>query len=374
MIDDQLARWRAAGLLDAATAERIRSFEAAREGTSGRFRWPVVLALAAGGLMLAAGALLFVAAHWTELSPAGRLLLLFGTVAAFHLGGATTAPRFAALGSTLHAVGTAALGGLIFLAGQTFHLETSWPQGFLLWAIGAWVGWLLLRDWPQALYAALLTPTWLVAEWADRAEAFGHIAPAAPLAGLLLLALAYLHAPRQARAEHSAARTTLAVIGAVALLPLAITFRLVLGESGPWNQEATSAAFRIIGWTMALGLPLLTAWLLRGTAAWPTAVGAVWVLAGVLLGRHPGAAVFLWGGLGAAGVAASGVHEGSRLRINLGLAGFALTVLLFYFSSVMDRLGRSASLLAGGALFLGIGWGLERLRRRLVARIGEPAP
>lgn len=374
MIDDQLARWRAAGLLDTATAERIRSFEAAREATSGRFRWPVVLALAAGGLMLAAGALLFVAAHWTELSPTGRLLLLFGTVAAFHLSGAMSAPRFAALGSTLHAVGTAALGGLIFLAGQTFHLETSWPQGFLLWAIGAWAGWLLLRDWPQALYAALLTPIWLVAEWADRAEGFGHIVPAVPMAGLLLLALAYLHAPLQARVESSAARTTLAVIGAVALLPLAIAFRLVLGESGPWNQEATSATFRIVGWTIALGLPLLTAWLLRGTAAWLTAVGAVWVVAGVLLGRQPGAAVFLWGGLGAAGVAASGVHEGSRLRINLGLAGFALTVLLFYFSSVMDRLGRSASLLAGGALFLGIGWGLERLRRRLVARIAEPVP
>jgi hypothetical protein len=374
LIEDQLARWQAADLVDAATADRIRSFEAAREATAGRFRWPVILALAAGGLMLAAGALLFVAAHWTELSPGGRLILLFGTVVAFHLGGAGAAPRFAALGSTLHAVGTAALGGLIFLAGQTFHLETSWPQGFLLWAVGAWAGWLLLRDWPQALYAALLTPVWLVAEWADRAQGFGHVVPAVPMAGLLLLALAYLQAPVKQVVQTTPARTTLAVIGAVALLPLAITFRLVLGESGPWNQEATSAAFRITGWAMAFGLPLLIAWLLRGTAAWPTAVGAVWVLTGVLLGRHPGAAVFLWGGLGAAGVAASGVHEGSRLRINLGLAGFALTVLLFYFSSVMDRLGRSASLLAGGALFLVIGWGIERVRRRLVARIEESAP
>ncbi len=374
MIDDQLARWQAAGLVDTATAERIRSFEAARDTTSGRFRWPVVLALAAGGLMLAAGALLFVAAHWTELSPNGRLLLLFGAVAAFHVGGAVSAPRFGPLGSTLHAVGTAALGGLIFLAGQTFHLETSWPQGFLLWAIGAWAGWLLLRDWPQALYAALLTPIWLVGEWAHLAEGFGHVMPAVPLAGLLLLAFAYLHAPPPERAGRSAARTTLAVVGALTLLPLAIAFRLALGESGPWKPEAGSTAFRTIGWTLALGLPLVTAWLLRGKAAWLTAAGGLWVLAGVLLGRHPGAWVFLWGGLGAAGVAASGVYEGSRLRINLGLAGFALTVLLFYFSSVMDRLGRSASLLVGGALFLGIGWGLERVRRRLVAGLEAPAP
>lgn len=361
-------------MVDAATADRIRAFEAAREATAGRFRWPVILALAAGGLMLAAGALLFVAAHWAELSPGGRLALLIGTVAAFHLGGAGATPRFAALGSTLHAVGTAALGGLIFLAGQTFHLETSWPQGFLLWALGAWAGWLLLRDWPQALYTALLTPVWLVAEWIDRAEGFGHVVPAVPMAGLLLLALAYLQAPVKQVVETAPARSTLAVIGAVALLPLAITFRLMLGESGPWNQEVTSAAFRYGGWALAFGLPLLTAWLVRGRAAWLTVVGAAWVLAGVLLGRHPGALVFIWGGLGAAGLAASGVLEGSRLRINLGLAGFALTVLLFYFSSVMDRLGRSASLLAGGAVFLVIGWGVERVRRRLVASIEEPIP
>ena len=63
----------------------------------------------------------------------------------------------------------------------------------------------------------------------------------------------------------------------------------------------------------------------------------------------------------------SGVQESSRRRINLGLAGFTLTVLVFYFSSVLDKLGRSAALLLGGALFLGVGWGVEWLRRRLVA-------
>jgi hypothetical protein len=40
---------------------------------------------------------------------------------------------------------------------------------------------------------------------------------------------------------------------------------------------------------------------------------------------------------------------------------------VFYFSSVMDRLGRAASLVGLGLLFLGGGWVLERARRRLVA-------
>ena len=45
---------------------------------------------------------------------------------------------------------------------------------------------------------------------------------------------------------------------------------------------------------------------------------------------------------------------------------FGITVLAFYFSTVMDKLGRSASLIGFGLLFLAGGWALERARRRLV--------
>jgi hypothetical protein len=47
---------------------------------------------------------------------------------------------------------------------------------------------------------------------------------------------------------------------------------------------------------------------------------------------------------------------------------FAATVLTFYSSQVMDKLGRSASLIGLGVLFLAGGWMLERARRRLVVR------
>ena len=46
-----------------------------------------------------------------------------------------------------------------------------------------------------------------------------------------------------------------------------------------------------------------------------------------------------------------GVRQRSRLLINFGSAGFAATVLWFYFSSVMDKLGRSFSLIALGRAF-----------------------
>jgi uncharacterized membrane protein len=72
--------------------------------------------------------------------------------------------------------------------------------------------------------------------------------------------------------------------------------------------------------------------------------------------------------LGAAALVAWGVRDGRSERINIGMAGFALTLLFFYFSEIMDKLGRSASLIGLGLLFLAGGWALERLRRRFVSQ------
>src|SRR2546430_8307997 len=74
-LDKQLERWVSAGVVDATTAARIRTLEQS-QGSGERLRWPVLLAVALGGLLLCAGVLLFVAAHWDELSPAWRFTLV----------------------------------------------------------------------------------------------------------------------------------------------------------------------------------------------------------------------------------------------------------------------------------------------------------
>ena len=68
------------------------------------------------------------------------------------------------------------------------------------------------------------------------------------------------------------------------------------------------------------------------------------------------------------GLIAWGVKDRRELLVNLGIAGFALTVTIYYFSDVMDRLGRSASLIGMGLLFLGGGYLLERTRRGLLVQ------
>jgi len=105
----------------------------------------------------------------------------------------------------------------------------------------------------------------------------------------------------------------------------------------------------------------------------PLAVAAIWTVAGTFLASHRGVAPYLWCAVLAVGVITWGIHDRRAERINLGIAGFALTVLVFYFSDVMDKLGRSASLIGLGLLFLGGGYLLERTRRRLVANVQDPS-
>src|SRR5215467_10272941 len=88
-----LAKWQDAALIDLPTAERIRSFERERAG-SRNLRWPTVLALAFGAVLLGAGLLLFVSAHWDSLSPASRFSLVVALVAVFHVAGAFAGGRF----------------------------------------------------------------------------------------------------------------------------------------------------------------------------------------------------------------------------------------------------------------------------------------
>src|SRR5260370_23126867 len=147
-LEKQLERWVSARGVDAGTAGRIRTFEDSQR-SSERLRWPVLLAVALGGVLLCAGVLLFVAAHWDELSPAWRFTLVLILVALFPIAGALTEEQFSALSTTFYAIGTVCVGAGIFLTAQIFNLQQHCPSGILLWAIAALAGWLLLLLWPQ---------------------------------------------------------------------------------------------------------------------------------------------------------------------------------------------------------------------------------
>lgn len=369
-LETQLSRWTEARLIDAATAERIRHFE---ESTGKRrLRWPAILAVGFGVLMLCAGILLFVAAHWDELSPAQRFSLVLGMVAVFHLAAGLLGEKVPQIGMALHVAGTVCLGAGIFLAGQIFNLEEHWPGGIMLWALGAVLAWLVLRQWPQALMAAVLIPWWIGGEWELATEHYRGGAWNIAAQGFLLLSILYLTAPITNSKQYL--RRAMVWVGGLALIPF-IGDVMFTGESVHYSwmqQTALPAGLRALGYFVAYVPALALAAISRKRQSVSMFLAAAWVFVLGLISRikdvdhNPW--LYLWVALGACAFCYWGVRDNRRLFINFGTAVFAIDVIAFYFSSVLDKMGRSMGLILLGVIFLAGGWVLNRLRTDLIAR------
>jgi uncharacterized membrane protein len=371
-----LNRWSSAGLIDASTAESIRAWEEQHGERPGRNRFAVV-AFGLGGLLLIAGVLLFVASNWQQISPTARLLLVTAAVGVFHVAGALTRDPKPALGTTLHAVGTGALGGGIFLSGQTFHLAENWPEGFLLWAIGSAVGLYFLRDWPHVLFTAVLVPLWILFEWAKLTSFEQADQMARPAAAfLVLIAAAYLTAAPPS--DRSTWRKVLARLGALAVIPAAILLGAVSTFAEGTDSADGSGVALALAWLFAAGLPLGLAYALRRREAVFMLGALLWVLAILPLDAQSDQqflALLVLYAIGSVGIVLWGLRDRHPLLVNVGVIGFALSVLAFYFATnLFNKLGRSLGLIGAGLLFIGGGWFLERTRRSIIRKIDEETP
>ncbi|HVP55379.1 MAG TPA: DUF2157 domain-containing protein [Candidatus Eisenbacteria bacterium] len=382
-LENALQRWIEAGLLDAATAEHIRQFEAGREQPSG-LRWQVLLALIFGAILLAAGIALFVAAHWDRLSPVSRFVVVMGSLVAIHLIALLVRPRFDRLAIVLHGVGTLAAGAAIALVGQIFNIQEHWPAGILLWALCALAGWALLDDQVQQTIALLLLPSWIVCEWIARTDGYRG----SELMNIRIIAvIAAVYLTAFVSSQRKLVSGVLFAAGAVALATIAA------GLVGfmYWHDWATTPAppVHLTAWAWGvIAAALLLAWRMKPDSVVPAALVLVVVMVlphcfaateqkyagGSWQRNDPTLVAYLIVAAAACFFAWWGVREKSKALINYGVVAFALTVLWFYFSNFMDKLNRSLGLIVLGVLFLGGGWLLEKLRRRMVGRVKEATP
>lgn len=385
-----IAQWQAAGLLDADTAARLRAYEA-EEARHGGMRWQVMLALGLGSILLVAGIALFVAAHWDAVSPLRRFLLLLVTVAVIHAGAILVRPRFERLSTALHAVGTGAAGAAIFLVAQIFNIQEHWPTGVLVWAICAAAGWWLLRDEFQLTWMLLLVPAWAFCEYGDRTQNFAGTELMLTRAGFLL-GISYIVG--MLCSGKAIARGILLGIG-VAMVAVGI-FALQAFDN-LWHeypgQPRMPLGWILSGWLLVVAAPLLAAAASHAKRRLLLVLGCFF-LSSIIL---PHMFHSIAGGIGfyttthaepwlvsyllvaalAALLAWTGIQERQPSLINFGVLGFGGTVLWFYFSNVLDKLGRSFSLIVMGLLFVAGAWGLEKIRRRMLRSIAnspEPAP
>jgi uncharacterized membrane protein len=382
--EEHLERWLAAGVVDAGAAERIRAYEAAEAQPAGH-RWQVLVALILGGILLGAGVLLFVAAHWDDVSPAVRLAMVLGLFAALHAGAIWAgAGRFAAMATVLHGVGTVAAGAAIAMVGQIFNMQEHWPAAVLLWALCAAAGWWWLRDQFQEVCLLLLAPAWLLCEWGYRASVF---ASSWVYEARFLAVIAAVFLTAWVRSRRRVVSGVLFAVGAVAMVVAVPCLADGWGENAWLRHPALPVGLKAMVLVLMLAAAAFGCWRERSSAI---PVGAVVVMAFALpwlekVVQHSAMQGQGWTeqmpNLAAYGLMAAvtvvfawwGMRERSKAVVNFGIVMFAGVVMWFYFSNLMDQMGRSLGLIGLGLLFLLGGWMLERVRRRLMEQMREEA-
>jgi hypothetical protein len=365
----KIEAWHKAGVIDAATRDRLIAYEA--DHARPLLLWAV---FGIGALAIGLGLVSVVAANWEDIPGTLRLAVHFALIAAAL---AVLAAREDALAARIPFAAEA----LLFVAGAlglTFfgHLGQVYQTSSPLWQpLGLWLALfapLLLmmgRGWPAA--AALMG----VLVWAlwDYAEAS---AAQAGMAGALWLA----------------AVTTLPVLAA----PLCDWVRHRSPRADFWRRlEQLSLAYAVAGASLAASLASMDAFSRGDALASPAAMalrGAMAVAAGLALmalrsgisGQMAGAiiagagvvtALALWvsgADIAAAalfmalwaGIAAAALKAGWRGVFQLSVGLIALRLIILSFELASDLLLSGFGLILAGLLILGIGWAALRVSRR----------
>lgn len=171
----ELNAWRAEGLVTPEQADEISR----RYGLDDLRAESVGLLLLAiytiGAILIGAGVVSFVAAHWGSMGPWTKVPLLVGSMLAAHLVGFyfwRVRGSRPALGHGLIILGTLIFGANIALLAQIFHIQSDYYTGFGVCAIGAAAMAYALRSTPNAVIALVASFVWFCGWLGDYQHGF----------------------------------------------------------------------------------------------------------------------------------------------------------------------------------------------------------
>ena len=369
----KIARWHEAGLIDAATRDRLLAYEAA----NARPLWLWAVS-GIGALAIGLGLVSVIAANWEaipgQLRLGVHLALIAGALAALGLRGERLAARspwgLEALVFVIAALGLTFFGHI----GQVYQTSSPLWQPLALW-LALFAPLLLLtgRGWPTAL-VLIGGALWCVWDYAGTRLGYGGVRE--PEMGLLLwialvTSLPVLFAPlaawmraRSARPDFWRRLEQLALSYAVGGASLACA----MASAGGFDSEARlfgMAAMALrggVGVLAGLGVMLARPGL-SGRMAGVIILGAgtVLPLAHALDDLTvPAAALFmaLWAGVAAAALAA---HWRGVFQLAVGVIALRLIVLSFELAG--DLLASGFGLILSGFLILGVAWAAVRVSK-----------
>ena len=156
----EMDRWVADGVISAEQAGRLRSrYPNFAEGTP----WGLLVFASAGATIIGLGVILLFAYNWDDIPKFGKLALIFLAVLGAHGGGIFLYRQGGwqrKLGDAFMLLGSMFYGAAIWLIAQIYHIDEHYPNGFLIWALGALALAWAIESIPQALLAAILFTIW----------------------------------------------------------------------------------------------------------------------------------------------------------------------------------------------------------------------
>ena len=407
-----LEEWIAKGLVPASSREAILASVGGRSGPS------LVLILAIFGVILVgAGAMSYVAANWPEMPKLARLAVLFGTMwAAFAAAILCFSSNRALVGQAFVLLGVLMFGANIMLIAQTYNINAHWPDGTLMWGLGALAAAALVPSRAALAAALALGSLWTWQEWNYFGDTL-HIpflfywAACAALAawfawrpGVHLAALAltfwfvingssfqkllgwsdaetetlYIFVPLAVwsvmQVFEEKANAFSRTIGHYAFFIFLVSYALLqIPSNGDHEVSSTWLIFAGLASVVSVGASAVA--LSRNGATIVDLLGAVFVsattIAYVSLVKKNDHALdipylaftliaILWS-LG------RGVRNDDRFVINLSTVAFGLWVLYVYFDLFNGLMDQAVFFTVGGVLLILLSLALEPLRRRLVS-------
>ena len=356
----KLKVWEAAGLVDAATAARIRDWESTHAS-------PVAMRAVIGIAVLAIGLGLIsvVAANWDAVAGVARLGIHF----ALMVGLAVWLWRKSGVGGMAAEGGLFVFGmlGLTFFGhiGQVYQTDSPLWQPLALWLV-LFAPAILLRGtgWLNALLlmVVMVTAAWGFMAWTvglqprlDRIDETVRIvlALASPVLLAGLAAWAHTRSAREVFWRRLGELALVYAVGGASLFAIA-------SADGPWrsDEESTRLLWSVI---VTASVTLVTAWLVRTFRrdAEGRIVAILWLglaamplLAYALSGNKVVAALLfmaLW-----AGIAFAALRAGWRGAFQAAVGIVALRLVLLSFELGGDLLTSGAGLIASGLLILGV--------------------
>jgi len=391
--EEKLAEWAegwvADGLVTSAQRDAIVARHPAPGGGANRF---LAILAGIGGSLLVVGVSLIIKSNWEQLGDwlkiGGLLVLLVGSyVLGWRL--KISPGHYPKTGDACLMVGAVLFLLGIALVSQIFHLNSRPANGVLLWWAGIVVLPWLTRARGMQVISLTAGLTWLGMELAARdswlqlgaqGQDWDYAGYRFAAAGVLVgLGLAFFGLGlRRGRHDYFAGLHEKVgwLVVCWSLYALGFTW-----SNNLWSRHSMQAArlepVAVLSLLAVAGA--VWAWLRNFSELKPLVWYVVPVLVPVfahLLGIELLDSGWLWGGLAClalfllnVGLVRAGLASGRESWINLGMGFIALNIVTRYFLLFGSMLEGGVFFIVTGLLVLGLGWYLERKRRKLVGAV-----